>query len=71
MIHCQMKIKLPEKILKGNPVDGRRGKIHVCQCCIRLGWEGGRGGGRTVTSKRGIKSNNTYRPGRWSRRPII
>jgi len=44
MTHCQIKIKLPEKILKGNPVDGRRGKIHVCQCCIRLGWEGGRGG---------------------------
>ena len=32
MTHCEMKIKLPEKILKGNPVGSRTEKIHVCQC---------------------------------------
>jgi hypothetical protein len=48
MTHFQTKIKLPEKILKVNPVGGRWGKIHVCQCCIRLSWEGGGGATRDV-----------------------
>jgi hypothetical protein len=32
MTDFKMKINLPEKILKLNPVGGRWEKIHVCKC---------------------------------------